>query len=250
MTYEKIVEYLEAVKLSQSNHMNQNNSAHRCPACGNTLTEGNKRPSSVLDGLFVCSDCQSNNNLDSWWIIRLFEKHGAFPSDIHFTVIDPEVNDDKTITFVCECWFRWEKFGVPDGICEIDNDTWINVYVTVNPATNEVFMEYTIDDNDKNESFVFVLNQEDREAVLAVIETYCKQRGETLQEIVDSVLPATEEQEFEIPVKEINYGVAKIRAASLEAALEKVTDAYGTGQIEWSKTEFDFTIPMGGVRCA
>ena len=260
MTHEKIKEYLEAVRLSQSKFTSQIDTKHRCPCCGEAM-DGVFSVSYRDEGIYICTTCRSKESLahfnrtwddspeafNDWWIIQLFDKYGPFPSDFHFQVMDPEVNDNKTITFLCECWFDWAKFGL-DPAAYKDDDTWLNVYVTVDPATKEVFMEYTIDDNDKNDSFIFVLNKEDREAVLAAIDTYCTQHGETLQGIVDSIPLA--EQEFEIPVKEVNYGVARIRATSLEAALEKVHDAYANGEVKWGKTDFDFIVPAGGANGA
>lgn len=265
MTHEEIIDYLKEIHISHQ-HFSANGAVHRCPCCGgNMITSGIPAPAfSSRANVLICGVCcaeeveaqrsgtwdYSPERLKDWWCIKTQETAGSFPSDpVHFHIMDPEVNDDKTITFLCECWFdQAKKFGLDPAILE-NEDTWLNVYLTIHPQTEEISLCYTVDDNDKNECFVYVPTKEDREAILNVVHHYCQRRGESLQDIVDSVLPAVEEQEFEIPVKEINYGVAKIRAASLEAALEKVQDAYGTGNIEWGKTEFDFTVPMGGADC-
>lgn len=260
MKHGEIIAYLEAIKTSQKT-ITQNNSIHRCPCCGEPIRDVFSI-SYRFEDIFICSSCRTKESLahrtgtwnaspealTDWWIIKTQEMADPFPSDpVLFHIMDPEVNDDKTITFLCECWFdQAKKFGLDPAILA-DEDTWLNVYLTIHPQTREISMCYTVDDNKKNESFVYVPTKADRDAILYVVDHYCRRRRETLQDIVDSVLPATEEeQEFEIPVKEINYGVAKIRAASLDAARAKIHEAYESGNIVWTKTEFDF-LPMGGA---
>lgn len=154
-----------------------------CPRCGqNKMRKPAIRNSlSRYEDVYICSDCGMDEAtrgtrvlpLENWSMVISFlsPKNSTELNRFNTSVIDPEVQDGgEEVQFLLECWFDWDrKFGTSTAS---DDDTWLNVYATYNPTTRTVSMCYTVDDNNKNESFVYEPTSSEKELLITLMEEY------------------------------------------------------------------------------
>lgn len=159
----------------------------RCPRCGQPQQMHGTWTLSCHEQVLICPACKKDEisrkteelilPLDQWHVFRILNNAGNFPCRPVLKAIDLELQDDPyVVQATFECWFSVaDKFDID--FSQYPDDTYINLYANYHVLTGHLTMFYTIDDDDKMESFIYVPTAHERRSVIANMEDECMEKN-------------------------------------------------------------------------